>query len=59
MNEFMPIAFLFRPPSLKRSSSVDLGIKKIFLNFDFFEELSRFKVLRKHRKFDMILFTFS
>ena len=44
--------------SLKSSSRVEFGIKKIFSNFMFFEELSRFKVLREHVKFGMILFTF-
>ena len=34
--------------SLKSSSSVEFEIKKIFLNFDFFEELSRFKVSCEH-----------
>ena len=44
--------------SLKSSSSVELGIKKIFLIlFFFFEELSRFKVLYEHVIFGMILFT--
>ena len=33
--------------SLESSSSVEYGIKKIFLIFDFYRELSRFKVLRK------------
>ena len=45
--------------SLKSSSSVEVGIKEIFLNFVFSEELLRFKVLCEHRTFDMILFTFS
>ena len=48
-----------RVVSLKSSSSVELEIKKIFLNLVFSEELSRFKVLCEHRKFGMILFTFS
>ena len=33
--------------------------KKDFLNFVFFEELSRFKVLCEHGIFGIILFTFS
>ena len=36
-----------RMVSLESSSSVEYGIKKIFSIFDFYRELSRFKVLRK------------
>ena len=44
--------------SLKNSSSVELEIKKVFLNFVFFfEELSSFKVLCENVIFGMILFT--
>ena len=45
--------------SLKSTSSVEYGIKKIFLNFIFFEELSRIEVLFEHGIFGMILFNFS
>ena len=45
--------------SLKSSSSVEFEIKKIFLNFVFFEELSRFKVLCEHGIFGSLLFTFT
>ena len=37
--------------SLKSSSTVEFEIKKIFLNFVIFEELSRFKVLCEHEIF--------
>ena len=45
--------------SLKSCSSVEIKIKKYFLNFVFFEELSRIEVLCEHGIFGMILFTFS
>ena len=45
--------------SLKSSSSVEFEIKKIFLNFVFFEELSRFKVSCEHWIFGSLLFTFT
>ena len=45
--------------SLKSSSSVEFEIKKIFLNFGFFEELSRFKVSCEHWIFGSLLFTFT
>ena len=45
--------------SLKSSSSVEFKIKKIFLNFVFFDELSRIEVLCVQGIFGMILFTFS
>ena len=35
--------------SLKSLSSVEFEIKKIFLNFVFFEKLSSFKALCEHR----------
>ena len=44
--------------SLKSSSSVEFEIK-IFLNFVFFEELSRFKVSCEHWIFGSLLFTFT
>ena len=43
----------------KSSSSVQFEIKKIFLNFVCFEELSRFKVSCEHEIFGSLLFTFS
>ena len=43
--------------SLKRTSSVEFEIEKIFFNFVFFE-LSRFKVLCENVIFGMILFSF-
>ena len=45
--------------SLKSSTSVEFEIKKIFLNFVFFEELSRFKVSCEHWIFGSLLFTFT
>ena len=45
--------------SLKSSSIVEFEIKKIFLNFVFFEELSRFKVSCEHWIFGLLLFTFT
>ena len=45
--------------SLKSSSSVEFEIKNIFLNFVFFEELSRFKVSFEHWIFGSLLFTFT
>ena len=45
--------------SLKSSSSVEFEIKKIFLNFVFFEELSRFNVSCEHWIFGSLLFTFT
>ena len=45
--------------SLKISSSLDFEIKKSFLSFVFFEELSRIEVLCEHVIFGMISFTFS
>ena len=45
--------------SLKSSSSVEIEIKKIFLNFVFFEELSSFKVSCEHWIFGSLLFTFT
>ena len=45
--------------SLKSCSSVEFKIKKIFLNFVFFEELSRIEFLCEHGIFGMTLFTFS
>ena len=45
--------------SLESYSSVEFKIKKIFLNFVFFKELSRIEVLCEHGIFGMILFTFS
>ena len=42
-----------------KSSSVEFETKKIFLNFIFFEEISRIEVLCEHGIFGMILFTFS
>ena len=44
---------------LKSCSSVEFKIKKIFLNFVFFEELSTLEILCEHGIFGMILFTFS
>ena len=38
---------------------MEFKTKKIFLNFDCFEELSRIEVLSEHWIFGMILFTFS
>ena len=40
--------------SLKSSSSVEFKTKKIFLNFGFFEELSRIEVLCEHWIFSMM-----
>ena len=37
--------------SLKSWSSVEFKIKKVFLNFVFFEELSRIEVLCEHVMF--------
>ena len=45
--EFSPIDRELRLVSSKSSSSVEYGIKKIFLIFVFYRELSRFKLLRK------------
>ena len=45
--------------SLKSSSSVEFKIKKIFLKFVFFEELSRIEVLCENGIISMILVTFS
>ena len=45
--------------SLKSSSSVEFEIKKIFFNFVFFEELSRFKVSCEHFIFGSLVFTFT
>ena len=44
--------------SLKSCSSVEFKIKNIFLNFVFFEELSRIEVLCEQGIFGMIFFTF-
>ena len=49
-----------RVVSLKSSSNVEFGIKKtFFLNFLFFKELSRVKILSENGIFGIILFTFS
>ena len=45
--------------SLESSSSVEYRIKKIFLIFVFYGELSRFKLLRKLELIPLFLFTFS
>ena len=45
--------------SLKSSSSAEFGIKKILLNFVFFEEILRYKILCEHEMFGMILFPFN
>ena len=45
--------------SLKSSSSLEFKIKTIFLNFVFFEVLSRIEVLCEHVIFGMISFNFS
>ena len=45
--------------SLKSSSNVEFKIKKIFLNFFFFEELSRIELLCEHGIFGSLLFTFT
>ena len=45
--------------SLKSSFSLEFEIKKIFLNFVFFEGLLRIEVLSEHVIFGMISFTFS
>ena len=39
--------------SLESSSSVEYGIKKIFLIFVFYRELSRFKLLKKWSEFTL------
>ena len=48
-----------RVVSFKSLSSVEYGIKKIFLNFIFYMELSRFEVLWIIDGFPLFLFTFS
>ena len=48
-----------RMVSLESSSSVEFGIKKIFIIFVFYRELSRFKLLRKVEWIHVVLFTFS
>ena len=45
--------------SLKSLSSVEFKIKKIFLVFVFFEELSRIEVLCEQGTFDHFQFDFS
>ena len=45
--------------SLWSSSSLEFEIKKIFLTFVVFEELSRIELLCEHVIFGMISFTFS
>ena len=44
---------------LKSSSSVEIEIKKIFLKFDFSEELSWFKILCEHPTFGQFCSLFS